>query len=528
MPREATSLVEHFGSMKASYNMTQPSRLRRERQVPRQGVSSDYHLRQSELFYAMELARDLEMNEPILSQGIRRLTSNLKIGKMFPDPNTGDKDIDALLLEKWSAWSTDPDKCHAARELSFDQMCVVAFRRIVVDGDCFGIPIKDANDERYQSIQTLEAHRCREANRAKNESTGLCGVKRGENGVRKAYYFTKEPVGTGTTVKVGELKPIDAYDENDEPNVFHVYNPERFGQRRGFTHVAPVFDQVAMRDDIDFATLIKHQTASCIGAIEEVDPALWAFFQQQGIDDRDLKQYYFNGQTSDTLTMRPGGIYRPKPGHKLTAFSPNVPNPSYFEHVKLLLTYLGLSLDLPLIVLLLDASDTTFSSYRHVLEQARQTFAEIRGWFANAWNRPVWNFLCREWAKEDQQLAAFVAQYGLDQLRRHTWNAPAYDYIEPVKDATGDMLKLSNALTSPRRFSASRHSCDWQQLFEEIVVDWRSAIEFAMQQADEVNALGLEQISWRDLLPMPALKTTLSLTESPSGDITPTTGDQNT
>jgi hypothetical protein len=277
-----------------------------------------------------------------------------------------------------------------------------------------------------------------------------------------------------------------------------------------------------MRDDIDFATLVKHQMASCIGMVEELDPALWQFFQQHGVLTGEKEQFQFaSGTLTDTMTMRPGAKYRPAPGYKLKDFNPNSPSPQYFEHIRVLLTYMAVNLDLPLIILLLDASDTTFSSYRHVLNQARDTFKVLRERIVEQWHRPVWNTLVRHWAFGDPVLKRFIERGGNEEgmrrqltvLRRHWWNHPTYEYIEPVKDGTGDVLKLGHCLTSFRRFAAGKHSEEWPVLANEIVDDRYFGIRLACLRANELNAeFGPNTVHWRDLLPLPTAETSISLT----------------
>lgn len=493
-----------FQEMRAGYDMAKPSRFRRVREgVSSTGRDADWHIRsQAHYFLCMELSRELERNEPLLRQAVRRLVNNVNPGAMTPDPDTGNDAVDRRLRERWHDWSTNPQKCHAAGKLNWRRMTNVAFARIQFDGDAFGIPITKRSSPRYGTLQTHEGHRCRTPNFSRVDR-GVCGVETDSYGGPTKFWFTKKPESLHASLRVDAHQPIAAKDSDGHPQVLHVYNPERFVQSRGITAMTPVYDIVGMRGDLEFANLVKAQVASTVTYVEEIDPTLWQFFQQQAVSagtEFDVSDYF--GDPTDTVNLNPGAIHKPRPGTKLVPFSPSIPNETYFQFVKQLISYLAVNLDLPYCVLMLDASDTNFSSYRNTIEQARLTFRETNDWLEMQWHRPAWAWRCRTEAETDDVIGPFLASEGLDVLCRHKWNPLGHEYIEPVKDATADTMQRAKGLTSPRRLTAKRHGCDWKVLFTEIVDDHFDAIQYAHQKA---QSLGVEGVTWRDLLPMPNL-----------------------
>ena len=83
-------------------------------------------------------------------------------------------------------------------------------------------------------------------------------------GAALRYWFTKQPYDGLHALTFDEVQPFDAFTEDGEPNVYHVYNPERFSQSRGITALAPVLDVEGIRDDREFAQLIKNHTQACL------------------------------------------------------------------------------------------------------------------------------------------------------------------------------------------------------------------------------------------------------------------------
>jgi capsid protein len=169
------------------------------------------------------------------------------------------------------------------------------------------------------------------------------------------------------------------------------------------------------------------------------------------------------------------------------------------------------NLDLPLCAFLLDASETNYSGFRGAIDQARQRWREIQSWYMGSFHRPIYEWKARQWAVADAALRRAVEK--ADSLRAslgyipagevnpfaHVWHAQELPYIQPVDDATADILQAQGLLSSPRRLAASR-GIDFGDLTDEIIDDNGQRIEVAHAKAQDLNArLGLD-LTWRDTL----------------------------
>jgi len=83
------------------------------------------------------------------------------------------------------------------------------------------------------------------------------------------------------------------------------------------------------------------------------------------------------------------------------------------------------------------------------------------------------------------------------------WKTPTWPYIEPLKDASADLLRVRNALCSQRRRCGERN-IDWDEEKTHIVADNASIISeaHAMAEALKKENTGLE-VSWRELAALP-------------------------
>jgi capsid protein len=290
--------------------------------------------------------------------------------------------------------------------------------------------------------------------------------------------------------------------QQDERAVFHHYMPDRASQTRGITAMVPMVDTAGMGDDLFFATLVKAQMQSCV-----------TIFRTMELGSQMPPALGGEGDVPTTTETRPGGTTRQLagwqpgmeifgfPGEKLDGFSPNVPNASFFEHMKIILEIVAVNLNLPLAVLLLDPSETNFSGWRGAMDQARQSFQDIQRWMIASLHTPVYRWKVCQWATEDAAIRRALEQSikkrqvarrrkvgtdGVD-VFGHVWYPQGWPYIEPIKDAMGDVIQERNLLISPRR-RAARRGTDWDEDLSDIMDCRAKTIREAQIKTDALNA----------------------------------------
>jgi capsid protein len=251
-----------------------------------------------------------------------------------------------------------------------------------------------------------------------------------------------------------------------------------------------------MHDDLQFAHLVKAQVASCFAIFEEYQQGVpRASSIQTGAQSTESMS---DGSTRVVEGLAPGMRVKGTPGMKLQGFSPNLPNPEFFPHATLLLTFIAINLDLPVAVLLLDPRQTNFSGWRGAIDQARMRFKVIQRWLIGKLHRPVYIWKVRQWIAEDPALRRAFERLGKD-IFGHVWNPPTWRYIEPMKDAAADDLRVSRNLISQRR-RAAEQGYDWDALRAEIVADRVSVVRDALSAAKQINSEFHEaKLDWREL-----------------------------
>lgn len=492
MPTPA-SISTQLEKVKADFRMGQDSRFQSSLQgVDTQGSGADYHYRlEARWLHMLERARFYHREDPVVSQAVRRLVANVIQTGFNLDVSTGSAELDRRLKDRWNRWSTDPHQCHSEGVFSFWQMERMVLSSMVIDGDVFFVRLQDG------SIQPIEAHRVRTPNMSALRGEDghrrvVHGVEMDKRGRRSRYWIAPESLDPNRPQHTrSKLKPFSA--------VWHIYDPTRFSQRRGVTALAPVGDYIGIFDDTQYAALIKQQAGAMV-----------AFFHERPESFQDPGETHLGEQSTETIGgftrniegMGPGIEIFGDPGEKLQGFSPDIPGPGFLEHSMLLLTIIAVNLDLPVHVLLLDPSRTNFSGWRGAIEQARMRFREMQKLEIDQFHGPVYRWKVRQWIETDPELADLASQEGVDPYA-HTWNPPSFAYLEPLTDASADLLQVRNGLNSPRRIQAARGR-DWDVVSTEMVDDNGLAIEKAWNKAQcLMNRCPGLQVSWRECISLP-------------------------
>lgn len=514
-PNKPSGIASTFDSIRADYDMSRENRfVRRRTGLAPQGNTADWHYRNEENYYRdIEKARDMDRNDSIIGQTIDRAVDNIVQDGFTLDPKTGDKDVDNELRRLWSEWSSDREQCDIQGEFCWLDFERHAMRSMLLDGDIVFLGLGGEDSYYAGKLQAIEAHSIRTSTRVDDT---VLGVTKDEHGRRLQYWITRDPIEPNDTKE--QSVSVNVRDENGLRTLFHVYRPDRTTQTRGVTALAPIFSVAGIRDDIQFAQLVQRQVASCFAV----------FRKRQYIPNdphSDTPGYGDSGtETTETGTryienIAPGMEIMGAPGEELTGFSPDIPGSGYEFQLKEMLTTIGVNLGLPLCLVLMDGSETNFSGWRGAVDEARKGFRANQRNLIERLHSPVYRWKLTHWIEESPTLKAAV-DAGLN-LSAHKWNAPTWQYIDPVGDAQGDMLRLQNALTSPRRLHAERGR-DWEDVAGEIVDDYAHAISLAKAKAQTINSTydDGQPVHWQQLMPIPmptGVQMTMSDPNSPQG-----------
>ena len=502
------SLNHAFGDLKADYRAAENTRfLKGPRGINTQGSGADYHYRnQHDFYFMMERFRALGRDDQIVSQGLRTLETNVIQEGFRLKPRTPDDAINDNLSERWKRWSEDRSAVDFEREKDFHDMEYRVFGETVLSGDVGLNPLFDG------SLQHFEAHRIRNQNRFNTRGNNwiVHGIEKNKSNVRVRYHVTRNDYDginrhtfSPSDVQIMTARRFDPVTEQQEESFFHIYNPRRLSQTRGVSCLAPASTTAAMHDSLQFAKMVQQQVASYFAIIRELpEDAEVADDDETSVEEQNPCW----DEERSVVPIAPGAEHTGLPGEKLSGFSPNIPNAEFFQQANMLLTFVSVNLDCPLMLLLLDGSQTNFSGWRGAMNQAIMRFRRLQRWFADSFHSRVYRWKVRQWMAQDPELRAAHDVLG-PAFFDHDWHLPKWPYIQPLEDVTADLIEVRNVLNSPRRVML-RKGLEWDTIIDETVADNGYSIEKAMLEADRINELEVAKknewsIGWQEVLTRP-------------------------
>lgn len=485
--------AEAYGTLRADFDVNNSSRYMPQlRGVSSMGSGADYHYR-NEVTYlrGIERARSFDRNNMVVGQAVTRLVDNVLQDGFTLDPQTGEPDLDSRLRKLWLDWSSDPDACDDSGEHTFPRMAKLILRQVIVDGDVIVLPLD------RDTLEVVEAHRVRKSMGTRRNV--IHGVLLNDRRQHVEYWLAKHDVSPlSPSPRLKDMKRYPTRDpKTGKRQVFHIYNPKRFSQTRGVTAFAPIVFPAGMHDDLQFTQLIKAQVAACYSVFRERELGFEGSLggTQRGEQSTDILS---DGSTRTLEGIAPGMEVIGEPGEKLTGFSPNIPNPEFFQHATMILSIIAVNLGMPVQLLLLDATKTNFSGWRGAMDQARIGFRDLQKWLLTTLHRPVYIWKVEQWLAMSAELRELAAGKDVDVLS-HRWNPPSWPYIEPLKDRQANKVALETNQTSPRR----QRSCegeDWEEIAEEIPLDRGLLIRNAIREAEAINQeFTSASVDWREV-----------------------------
>ncbi len=495
-PPELASVFELMDAFRADYDLAKPSRWRRKYAgVSSVGRPADWHFRsEGDYLRMMEIAREFVRNNMIVDQGIDRLANNVLRGGFTLDPRSPDTGVNTAAADRWKAWAEDADQCELSGRFTWRAMEKLVLRAVITDGDHLVLPTRDGPAE------LAEAHRCRTPKNTKKAVVHGVVIDRYRRPLE--YWLTRddiEPLAPLTHVR--DVRQYPARDPDGNRQVFHVYNPKRVSQTRGITALAPIGTAAGMLDEIQFARMVQQLVVGSYAIFRQqplgLPPAGAAAAPGPQSTERQT-----DGTEKTLGGYTPGIEYIGRPGETITGFAPNVPNPTFFDHSRLLLTFIAINLNLPLCVFLLDASETNFSGFRGALDQAKEGFRSLQRMLVDMLHVHVYRWKLRQWAAEDPALARAMLKLG-PAFFAHYWFPPSWPYIEPLKDASAAVLQTSTCQISQRR-RCGEQAIDWDRESSDIVEDNGMLIEKAIQKAEELNQKYPQaKVTWQQVAALP-------------------------
>lgn len=436
--------------------------------------------------------RMLYMAAPIATSAIRTTRTNV-VGVGLTMKSRINREVLGMSAEaakqwqqkteaEWAIWSEKKQNCDANGVSNFKGLQSLALTSALMSGDCFAL-LQRVDPTKLSPyglrIRLIEADLVSTPDRigvlpgtpteakAENGNTIYDGVEIDKKtSTITAYHISNRyPSAAHFNGEKMEWKRVDAYGKlTGLPNVLHIMEPERAGQYRGVTFLAPVIEQLLQIRRYTEAELMAAIIQSFFTAwIEtESDPA--AFPTNEVIsEDEQISE------DPNEYEMGAGQVIHLKPGEKVHFGNPNIPTNGFDSFVKSIATQIGASLEIPRDVLLKEFN-ASYSASRAALLEAFRAFKCKRQWLVDDFCQPTYEvWLAEAIARGRIHAPGFFS----DPLIRAAycgaqWIGPAQSQIDPSKEIKGQILAVDRGFKTHEQATVELDGGDWNENIEQL------------------------------------------------------------
>ena len=274
------------------------------------------------------------------------------------------------------------------------------------------------------------------------------GIEFDASGRRVAYWLFDQHPGSMIPISRSlQSRRVDAQD------VIHVFERLRPGQNRGVPRLSPSLLKLRDIADYEESELLRKGIESCFAAFVTSDGAgTYAGTGPIKSTDRDV------ASTIPLEGISSGTIKYLSPGESITFGSPS-PATGYNEFLTQQLHSLATGIGITYQMLTGDLSRANYSSMRGGKLEFRRVAEQYQ------WHTLIPQFcdaVASSWRK-----AAIIGGAGRAGRAAFEWTPPKWDFVDPLKDASGVILELAAGLTSWEE-EARRRGWTPEKLLDEI------------------------------------------------------------
>jgi lambda family phage portal protein len=404
-------------------------------------------------------ARWLVRNNGYAANAVEAFASNVVGTGIKPSSSIADAALKDELQSLWLAWTDEAD---AEGLTDFYGLQRRATREGFLAGEVFlrMRPRREADGLTVPlQLQMLPAEMLPLTMNRELPGGGLIrqGIEFDRIGRRAAYHFLRRHPGDMTDPGLtGETVRVPAAD------VIHIIDPVEAGQLRGVSRFTPAIVKLFTLDLYDDAELERKKTA-----------AMFAMFITSPAPETPLDP------ADEDLEVEPGQVVRLDPGEDVSTPATPDSGSTYEPFQYRTLLQISAALGIPYGYLTNDTAKGNFSNTRISLVDFRRRIS--------AWQHGVLVYqMCRAvWTRwmDMAVLSGALNLPGFDAKRRQyqacMWLPTKWDWVDPMKDASAEILQIEAGLKS-RSQALSERGYDAEQVEREIAAERKRELSLGL------------------------------------------------
>ena len=428
-------------------------------------------------------SRDAYMGIPTASAALKTMRTNVVAGGLMPSPqidadylrltNEQAEALQAQILREFALWADTP-VCDADRVDNFYKLQQLAFLSYLMNGDAFALlPMKEQPGQPYSlRVRVIEADRVCSPDSydrlAPCEVKGhrvhsiVQGVETDADGMVIAYWICNQHPLSSLSNQAGALEwtRVEAYGSSGRPNVLHVMNRERAGQRRGVPVLAPVLEALKQLGRYTEAEI----TAAVISAMFTVFIQSATVQNGKPIGEALPPEQLIDAQDQGTIELGNGAIVALNPGETVEFAKPEHPNSGYDAFFNAMVKEIGAALEIPPEVLEKQFTQN-FSSARGSLNEFWRTCGMQRDWFSDDFCQPVYEaWLAEAVARGRIKAPGFFGDPAIRKAYADCkWNGPSRTALNPSQEVEAAIKRVDAGFSTAEEETAQLTGGDYNR-----------------------------------------------------------------
>lgn len=428
-------------------------------------------------------SRDAYMGIPTATAALKTMRTNVVAGGLMPSPQIDAEflrmsdeqaeDLQAQILREFALWA-DEKTCDADRVDNFYKLQQLAFLSYLMSGDAIALlPVKEQPGQTYSlRVRIIEADRVCSPDgfdrlapcvvNGRKVHSIVQGVETDEDDMVVAYWICNRHPLSSTALQDGELKwtRVDAYGATGRPNVLHIMNRERPGQRRGVPILAPVLEALKQLGRYTEAEI----TAAVISAMFTVFVQSVNVQDGKPIGEAIEPEMLIDSQDPNSIELAPGAIVSLNPGETVNFADPKHPNSGYDAFFNAMIKEIGAALEIPPEVLLKQFTQN-FSSARGALNEFWRTCGMQRDWFSDDFCKPVYEaWFAEAVARGRIKAPGFFSDPAIRKAYTDCkWNGPSRTAMNPSQEVEAAVKRVDAGFSTAEEEAAQLTGGDYNR-----------------------------------------------------------------
>lgn len=416
--------------------------------------SGDHHL-QYDRSKMVTQSRQFYRDNGLYRGLIGRAVTNIVGAGFGLQAQTGNRAWNARAEALWAEWAIDPE----VRGLwSWPEVQRLTCSDLLLTGDVLAIKV-GAGDQRGR-LQIIESERVTAHDMA-------LGIRVNAVGRPTGFHVAVYSDGFVDAAKGKWYRAAD---------VCFVALLDRPSATRGVPACQSSFAMLhRINDACDSEVLAMQLLARLAFAIKTEGGQPWA--QETSRDDPEQASSEEEGDVSTRLhEFDYALVAHLAPGEEVSPIAREIPGKNFPENIRTFLRLLGLPIGMPLEIVLLDWSQTNYSSARASLEQAFAEFSGHQRLLCRRFHSPVYRWKVDGWIAEGKLSPRPDAH-------AHDWITPAWPWIDQLKECQAWGARLDRGLATHAETLKSLNRDR-----ETVVTQRRREVEEAIEIAKEIKA----------------------------------------